>query len=218
MGPWSRIASQKNCSARIRRKAVRFPQSGSDWNRGRFLQCDKGRCIRCSNGNGGFLLPGGQRFPGGYPNLGKGMVRMTKEKHPNMNYAGNMNVDAWRDRQISKRLKARIAAQTQEFIWQHGSETNEQLRRYVQQIAIRKQRMPHPLEVPGGPYLSSRLGDWNQLAKEFGVRPVSAGLGRKVYKRLRKQEAELFAQERRVRKEEKRREARQQAISFEKQP
>ena len=78
--------------------------------------------------------------------------------------------------------------------------------------------MPHPLEVPGGPYRSSRLGDWNQLAIEFGVRPVSAGLGRKVYKRLREQEAELFAQERRVRKEEKRLEARQQAISLEKQP
>lgn len=130
-----------------------------------------------------------------------------------MNYAGNMDVDAWRSRQISKRLKARISAQTQEFIQQHGDDTDEQLRAYVRRKATILRRMPHPLELPGGAYLNSRLGDWNKLALEFGVRPVSIALGRRVYRRLREQEAELFTQERRARKEEKRQRAGEQAIA-----
>ena len=132
--------------------------------------------------------------------------------NPNMNFAGNMNVDAWRSRQISKRLKARLSAQTQEFIRQHGSDTDEQLRAYVRRKAMILRRMPHPLELPGGAYLSSRLGDWNKLASELGVRPVSIALGRRVYKRLREQEAELFIQERRARKEENRQRAWEQAV------
>ena len=111
-----------------------------------------------------------------------------------------MDVDAWRSRQISKRLKAKLSAQTQEFIRQHGSDTDEQLRAYVRRKAMILRRMSHPLELPGGAYLSSRLGDWNKLASEFGVRPASIALGRRVYKRLREQEAELFTQERRAQK------------------
>ena len=137
--------------------------------------------------------------------------------NPNMNFAGNMNVDAWRSRQITKRLEARLSAQTQEFIRQHGSDTDEQLRAYVRRKATLLRRMPHPLELPGGVYLSRRLGDWNKLALELGVRPVSIALGRRVYKRLREQEAELFIQERRARKEEKRQRAWEQAVSSENQ-
>ena len=133
-----------------------------------------------------------------------------------MNYAGNMNVDAWRNRQISKRLKARLDAQTQEFIRQHGDDTDEQLRELVRRKAILLHRMPHPLELPGGVFLSRRLGDWNRLAGEFGVIPASRERGRKVYKRLREQEAELFAQERKARKAERQR-LRQQAAAAEEQ-
>lgn len=139
--------------------------------------------------------------------------RMPKENRPNMNYAGNMDVDAWRSRQISKRLKAKISAQTQEFIRQHGSDTDEQLREYVHRKATLLHRMPHPLELPGGDYLVSRLGDWDQLAREFGVMPVSRARGRMIYKRLRNQEAESFLQERRTRKEEKRQRAWQQDVN-----
>ncbi len=139
-------------------------------------------------------------------------------KKPNMNRARNMDIDAWRSRQISKRLKARLSAQTEEFIRQHSEDTDEQLREYLHRKAVILRRMPHPLELPGGVYLSSRLGDWNRLAVEFGVMPTSKERGRKVYKRLRDLEAELFAQERRARKEEKRRQARQQSISTENQP
>lgn len=129
---------------------------------------------------------------------------MSREKLSNMNQAGNMDVDAWRSRQISKRLKARLAAQTRDFIERHGSDTDEQLREYVRRKAALLRRMPHPLELPGGVYLSSRLGDWNRLAREFGFMPPSRERGRRAYKRLREREAELFAEERRQKKEKKR--------------
>ena len=118
-----------------------------------------------------------------------------------------MDIDAWRERQISKRVKERLSAQTQEFIQEHGSETDEQLREYVRRNVLRLRRMPHPMELPGGSYLTSRLGDWNRLARELGVPPVSRDRGNKVFKRLREQEAAIFAEERRARKEEKRRQA-----------
>ena len=128
-------------------------------------------------------------------------------KKPNMNRAGNMDIDAWRDRQINKRVRERLSAQTQEFIRQHGGESDEQLREYVRRSALRLRRMPHPMELPGGSYLNTRLGDWNRLAREFGVPPVGQDRGSKVYKLLREQEAEIFAEERRARKEEKRRQS-----------
>ena len=132
------------------------------------------------------------------------MVPVAKEKLSNLNHAGNMDVDAWRSRQISKRLKARLAAQTRDFVERHGSDTDEQLREYVRRKAMLLRRMPHPLELPGGVYLSSRLGDWDRLAREFGVLPASRERGRRAYKRLREREAELFAEERRQKKEKKR--------------
>ena len=154
-------------------------------------------------------MPGGQRIPDGHPVHGKGMVCMTKEKRPHLNRAGNMDIDAWRERQISKRLKDRLSAQTQEFILQHDQDTDEQLREYVRQKAMYLHRMPHPLELPGGSYLTDRLGDWNRLARELGYFPASKERGLKAYKRMREQEAELFAQERRAIKEAKRQKSHQ---------
>lgn len=142
---------------------------------------------------------------------------MAKAKHPRMNHAGNMDIDAWRDRQISKRLAAYLERREQDFIKAHGGDTDEQLREYVRQKAMYLHRMPHPLELPGSGYLKDRLGDWNRLARELGYVPASKERGRKAYKRLREREAELFAQERRAMKEAKRRKAHQLVRSEEEQ-
>ena len=129
---------------------------------------------------------------------------MEKSKKPNLNHARTMDIDAWRDRQVTKRVKARLAAQTQEFMDRHGGDTDEQLREYVRRRAEALRRMPHPLEIRGGIYLSKRLGDWARVAKELGFNPVSHEQGRRAYKLLREREAELFAQERKAEKEAKR--------------
>ena len=131
------------------------------------------------------------------------------KKKPNLNQARNMDIDAWRSRQVSKRVKARLASQTQDFIERHGDDTDEQLKELVRRRAATLRRMPHPLELPGGIYLSKRLGDWNRLAQELGVVPTSRKCGRRAYERLREQEAVRFAEERRAIKEEKRRRARE---------
>ena len=125
---------------------------------------------------------------------------MGKVKKPNMNRARNMNVDAWREREIHKRLQARLMEQTRAFISEHGTDTDEELRAYVRRAAAKKGRMPHPLELPGGLYLVRRLGDWTELALSLGALPATAGHGRRAYLRLREQEAELFSQERRAKK------------------
>ena len=128
---------------------------------------------------------------------------MGKAKKPNMNRARNMNVDAWREREIHKRLRARLMAQTQAFISEHGSDTDEELLAYVKKAVAKKGRMPHPLEVPGGLYLVRRLGDWTELALSLGALPATAGHGRRAYLRLREREAELFTLERRAKKQAK---------------
>ncbi len=138
---------------------------------------------------------------------------MEKSKKPNLNHARTMDIDAWRERQVTKRLKTRLAAQTQEFMDRHGGDTDEQLREYVRRRAEALRRMPHPLEIRGGIYLSKRLGDWARLAKALGLAPVSQARGRKAYKLLREREAELFAQERKALKNEKRQRARQRDFS-----
>ena len=118
------------------------------------------------------------------------------KKKPNLNHARNMDIDAWRSRQVSKRVKARLASQTQDFIERHGEDTDEQLKELVRRRAAALRRMPHPLELPGGAYLSKRLGDWNRLAQELGVAPTNHKCGKQAYERLRQQEAISFAEER----------------------
>jgi hypothetical protein len=54
---------------------------------------------------------------------------------PNMNWARNMDIDAWREREISKRVKLRIDEDNQEFAWKHGGDTDEALRGYVRRKA-----------------------------------------------------------------------------------
>ncbi len=143
---------------------------------------------------------------------------MEKTKKPNLNHARTMDIDAWRDRQISKRLKAHLASQTNEFSERHGADTDEQLREYVRRKAAALRRMPHPLELSGGIYLSKRLGDWNKLALQLGFSPVGEERGRRAYHFLRDREAELFAKERKAEKEKKRQQRiqRQNVMSAEK--
>lgn len=124
-------------------------------------------------------------------------------KKANLNHARNMDIDAWRERQVCKRLKARLASQTQDFTDRHGAKTDEQLRELVLHRARAMGRMPHPLEMPGGIYLKRRLGDWNQLAVSLGYRPLNASAGKRAYLNLKEREAELFAEERRALKRAK---------------
>ncbi len=126
-------------------------------------------------------------------------------KKPNLNYARNMDIDAWRERQIQKRLAACLALREQRFIREHGGDTDDELREYVRGMAQLMRRMPHPMELAGGEYLKERLGDWNTLARCLGYRPADSAKGKLAYQRLKQQEEEAFSAERRARKEEKRR-------------
>ena len=128
-----------------------------------------------------------------------------KPKRINLNHAGNMDVDAWRDRQIRKRLAAFLERQEQDFIKAHGEETDAELIAYVRRKAGELRRMPHPLELPGGEYLKKRLGDWNQLARSLGYQPANGQKGRLARQRLKQKIEADFQQERRAIKEAKQR-------------
>ncbi len=120
-----------------------------------------------------------------------------------MNRAGNMDVDAWRENQIRKRVQARIDESTGEFLKEYGEATDRELKEYIRGHAGRLGRMPHPLELPGGLYIHKRLGDWDALALSLGLRPVEAGKGKKLYHRMLEEEKKLFMEERRALKAEK---------------
>ena len=124
-------------------------------------------------------------------------------KAPNMNWARNMDIDAWRERQISKRLKALLDERDRAFEEAHAEDTDAELREYVRRQAAALRRMPHPLELEGSGYLRERLGEWKTLALELGYRPASPVHGRRAYLRLRAKAEELFAEERRARKKAK---------------
>ena len=61
------------------------------------------------------------------------------KKKPNLNHARNMDIDAWRSRQVSKRVKARLASQTQDFIERHGEDTDEQLKEFRRVRELRQE-------------------------------------------------------------------------------
>ena len=128
---------------------------------------------------------------------------MEKTKKPNLNYAGNMDIDAWRERQIRKRVAEHLALREQCFIREHGGESDDELRAYVLHAARRLRRMPHPMELAGGEYLRERLGDWQALARNLGYRPAGGQQGKIAYQRLKQQEEEAFLAERRAKKEAK---------------
>ena len=116
-----------------------------------------------------------------------------------------MDVDAWRDRQIRKRLAACLERQEQDFIKAHGGDTDAELIAYVHRKAREFRRMPHPLELSGGEYLKKRLGNWDRLAGSLGYRPANGQKGRLARERLKQKIEADFLQERRALKEEKQR-------------
>lgn len=127
-----------------------------------------------------------------------------KRKHINWNEARNMDVDAWRDRQIQKKLAEYLAQRERDFIRKHGEDTTEELLEYVSDFAREFHRMPHPLELAGGEYLQGRLGDWRQLAQKLGLKPPSEHSGQIARQRLKREAEEDFLRERRAMREEKR--------------
>jgi len=120
------------------------------------------------------------------------------KKKPNMNRARNMDIDAWRERQISKRTHRMIQEENRAFMKAHASDSNEELRERIRRRAVELRRMPHPLELSGGLYIRKRLGDWDALAENLGLEPVGESRGRKAYLRLRKKGEELFTAERKA--------------------
>jgi len=129
---------------------------------------------------------------------------VSKKKHrPNLNPARNMDVDAWRERQIRKRTDRLIREESRAFMLIHANDTDEDLREFVRHQAQIRYRMPHPMELLGGLYLQERLGDWDELAASLGLEPASQSQGRKAYLRLRERGEALFLQERKQQKTEK---------------
>ncbi len=126
-----------------------------------------------------------------------------RKKRVNLNPSHNMDVDAWRERQIAKRLKMHQEQQEQEFLREHGGDTDAELREYVRRNAAEFGRMPHPLEIPGGEYLKMRLGDWHLLALDLGYLPVSNKRGQIILHQMKQQEEEAFLMERRALRAEK---------------
>lgn len=129
---------------------------------------------------------------------------MSKKRHrPNLNQARNMDVDAWREREVSKRTRQLIEEESRAFMLSHAADTEEELREYVRHQAYIRRRMPHPLELQGGIYLRERLGDWDDLARSLGYDPADRSRGRKAYLRLRERGEALFLLDRKQRKCEK---------------
>ena len=106
-----------------------------------------------------------------------------RKKRVNLNPSHDMDVDAWRERQIAKRLKMHQEQQEQEFLREHGGDTDA--------------------ELPGGEYLKMRLGDWHLLALDLGYLPVSNKRGQIILHQMKQQEEEAFLMERRALRAEK---------------
>jgi len=109
-----------------------------------------------------------------------------------------MDVDAWRERQINKRTQRYIEERDRAFQMAHATDTDAELREHVRKKARELHRMPHPLELQGGLFLRKRLGDWDALARSFGLEPVGKNQGRNAYLSLRKTGEALFTAERRA--------------------
>lgn len=127
---------------------------------------------------------------------------MEKSKRRNLNCARNVDVDAWRERQVSKRLRARLEQRELDFVREHGEDTDAELLAYVSSKARELKRMPHPLELAGGEYLQKRLGDWQSLAAALGYLPASRKTGAAFLQRMKKKE-EAFLEERRTQRAKK---------------
>ncbi|MBP5166672.1 MAG: hypothetical protein ILP09_05375 [Oscillospiraceae bacterium] len=128
---------------------------------------------------------------------------MSKKKKQNMNPARNMDIDAWRKRKITERTERFFAERDDRFAETHAGDSDGSLFLYLAAKAREMRRMPHPVEIEGGRYIHSRLGDWDALADRLGYPPVrrhatDCRIYRKEYKR---QEDLFYAERRRLRAE-----------------
>jgi len=120
------------------------------------------------------------------------------EKKPQMNYAGNMDVNAWRERQIAKHVMRLLEERDELFRQRHAGDMDAELLEYVIRKASAMKRMPHPMELEGGQYLNERLGDWAALARSLGYAPPGRWRPKKVSKELRAQAEADFLRERKA--------------------
>ncbi len=148
---------------------------------------------------GVFLPPGGHAILTAIPIFKQGWFVMRKKKQ-NLNFARNMDVDVWRENKVRARVQARLEESERAFLQAHRDDTDEELMEFIRDQASALERMPHPLELPGGLYLHKRLGDWDKLALALGMKPVSAGRGKVLYRQLMEEEEELFNRERRAKR------------------
>ena len=120
------------------------------------------------------------------------------EKKPQMNYAGNMDVGAWRERQIAKHVLRLLEERDELFRLRHAGDTDAELLEYVVRKAHAMKRMPHPMELEGGQYLNERLGDWAALARSLGYAPPGRWRAKKASQEIRAQAEEDFLRERKA--------------------
>ena len=130
---------------------------------------------------------------------------MSKKKKPNLNPARNMDIDAWHERKISERTKRFFVERDDRFAELHAGDSNHRLFLYLAAKARELKRMPHPVEIEGGGYIHSRLGDWDALADRLGYPPVRRHAADcRIYRQEYKRQEELFYAERHRLREEKR--------------
>ena len=120
------------------------------------------------------------------------------EKKPQMNYSGNMDVNAWRERQIAKHIRRLLEERDELFRQRHAGDTDAELLEYVIRQARALHRMPHPMELEGGQYIEERLGDWANLARSLDYAPPGKWRSKKASEQLRAQAEEAFLRERRA--------------------
>ncbi len=120
------------------------------------------------------------------------------EKKPRMNYSGNMDVGAWRERQIAKHVLRLLEERDELFRRRHAGDTDAELLEYVVRKAHAMKRMPHPMELEGGQYLNERLGDWAALARSLGYAPPGRWRTKRASEEIRARAEEDFLRERKA--------------------
>ena len=60
-----------------------------------------------------------------------------------------------------------------EYIEHYKTETDEELYRYLQDLADELGRIPKKSDVPAYGYIKSRLGNWPRIMEKAGIKPVN---------------------------------------------
>ena len=120
------------------------------------------------------------------------------EKKARLNYSGNLDVNAWRERQLAKHIQRLLDERDELFRRRHAGDTDAELLEYVVRKARVMRRMPHPMELEGGQYLNERLGDWATLARSLGYAPPGRWRTKKASEEIRAQAEADFLRERKA--------------------